>query len=165
MFDRSLIKIGSTTYSVQQTESELVVDGDMFIIPEFTLIDRLVRVRINDRYEEFVVNRNGDELWLHYRGRTFPLEIETERERLLNVASSHTDVGHSGALVKAQMPGLVARVSVSVGDKVKRSDPVVVLEAMKMENEIRVPVDGVVKEIRVKERDSVEKGAVLLVLE
>ncbi|MCB9366570.1 MAG: biotin/lipoyl-binding protein [Calditrichaeota bacterium] len=165
MFDNATITIGKAKYEVRQNDNELFVNGQRFDMPEFALTDRLVRVRINDSIEEFVVNRNGDDLWLSFHGRAFPLVIETEREKLLRVASQDTEGGMSGAIVKAQMPGLVVRIAVKVGDTVKRSDPVLILEAMKMENEVRAPADGVVKEVRVKERDSVDKGTVMLVLE
>jgi biotin carboxyl carrier protein len=62
------------------------------------------------------------------------------------------------------MPGLVVRILVGVEQEVKRNDPVLILEAMKMENELRAPADGVVKEIRTSEKSSVEKGDVLIVL-
>lgn len=165
LFDQTRIRIGDSEFAVLQTDAGLTVNGVAADLPKFTLTDRLVRVDLGDRFEEFVVNRIGEELRLIYRGREFPLVIETERDRLLKVASRHVDGGHSGALVRAAMPGLVVRLAVKVGDVVKRSDPVVILEAMKMENEIRSPIDGVVKEIKVRERDSVEKSAVLVILE
>ena len=62
------------------------------------------------------------------------------------------------------MPGLVRTVSVNVGDTVKGKQGVVILEAMKMENELRAPRAGVVTEIRVKSGDKVEQGRPLVVI-
>jgi biotin carboxyl carrier protein len=67
--------------------------------------------------------------------------------------------------IVAPMPGLVVRVEVEVGQHVKAGQGVVVVEAMKMENELKAPGDGVIAEIRAKTGETVEKGAVLLVLE
>ena len=69
----------------------------------------------------------------------------------------------SGA-VTAMLPGVVLKILVSQGDAVKAGQPIMVLEAMKMENEIVSPVEGVVHEIRVKEGDKVETGDLLAVI-
>ena len=70
-----------------------------------------------------------------------------------------------GAQVKAPLPGVVLSVSVKVGDAVKASDTVVVLEAMKMENAIHAGRDGKVAAVNVNAGDSVLEGAALITLE
>lgn len=67
--------------------------------------------------------------------------------------------------VTAPMPGKVVRVLVKVGDAVVARQPVVVIEAMKMENELRAPRDGQVTEVRAHEGASVDAGALLIVIE
>ena len=64
--------------------------------------------------------------------------------------------------LKAPMPGLVLKVMVNVGDEVKKGDNLFILEAMKMENIIKSPADVVVKTVKIKPADKVEKGQVLL---
>ena len=64
--------------------------------------------------------------------------------------------------VKAPMPGLVLKIMVAEGDEVKKGDNLFVLEAMKMENIIKSPADVVVKTVKIKPGDKVEKGQVLL---
>ena len=66
-----------------------------------------------------------------------------------------------GAQVKAPMPGTILAVRVENGQKVKKGDVLVVLEAMKMENEIQAPCDGTVAGINVRKGDSVETQAVI----
>ena len=63
------------------------------------------------------------------------------------------------------MPGRIVRVLVKVGDRVTARQGIVVVEAMKMENVLRAPADGIVKEIRVNAGSTVEAGAVLVVLD
>jgi biotin carboxyl carrier protein len=63
------------------------------------------------------------------------------------------------------MPGKVIAVLVSAGDAVEKGQGLVIVEAMKMENEVRSPVAGEVKEIKVKPGDAVEGGAVLVIVE
>jgi biotin carboxyl carrier protein len=68
------------------------------------------------------------------------------------------------ARVTAPMPGKLVRVLVEVGQEVKAGDGLLVMEAMKMENELRAPRDGQVKELHVREQQAVEKGALLAVI-
>ncbi|WP_187264242.1 biotin/lipoyl-containing protein [Pontibacter beigongshangensis] len=64
--------------------------------------------------------------------------------------------------VKAPMPGLILEIKVQPGQEVKKGDPIMILEAMKMENILKSPGDGVVKEIKVAVRQNVEKNQVLI---
>lgn len=69
-----------------------------------------------------------------------------------------------GTPVKAPLPGVVTKINVSVGQQVKKGENVLVLEAMKMENNITAEADGTVSGIAVKAGDSVLEGAVLLTI-
>ena len=69
------------------------------------------------------------------------------------------------AKVSAPMPGKIVRVAASAGQVVKAGECLLVMEAMKMENEIRSPRDGRVKDVLVKEGQAVESGALLILVE
>lgn len=64
--------------------------------------------------------------------------------------------------LKAPMPGLVLNIAVNGGSEVRKGDPLLVLEAMKMENVLKSPTDGIIKKIAVKKGDAVEKNQLLL---
>jgi len=64
--------------------------------------------------------------------------------------------------IKSQMPGKILRVSVKAGDSVKKGQSIIVMEAMKMENEIKSSQDGIIKEVKVTEGQAVETGAELV---
>ena len=81
------------------------------------------------------------------------------------VISKPAPASAGGAQVKAPLPGVVVSIAVKVGDTVKASDTVVVLEAMKMENAIHAGRDGKVASINVNPGDSVLEGAALITLE
>ena len=68
------------------------------------------------------------------------------------------------SVVEAPMPGKILKISVAVGASVSSGDVLLILEAMKMENEISAPAGGTVREIRAREGDSVNTGDVLVVL-
>ncbi len=70
-----------------------------------------------------------------------------------------------GAKIKSQMPGKILRIHVAVGVMVKKGQSVMVMEAMKMENEIKSPHEGTIKEIRIAEGQNVETGADLIVFD
>ncbi len=113
-------------------------------------------------YEVFL-EEEPDHLAVHLVKRTFKVKAaDIRRHRAV------TDVGASsdGAVrIVAPIPGRVARVLVEPGDQVARGDGIVVVEAMKMENELRAPRDGVVGSIGVEEGQGVEGGALLATLE
>jgi biotin carboxyl carrier protein len=97
------------------------------------------------------------------RGSEFDVEI-IDPKRLRGAGGDHA---YSGGLIeiKTAMPGKVVRLLAAVGDEVKKGDGVIVVEAMKMQNEIKTPHDGVVKEIRTHEGSTANAGEVLMVIE
>jgi len=96
-------------------------------------------------------------------GRIFHLEALDERTRLL--AGSAQAVASGPQQVEAEMPGKVTAVNVAPGDAVTEGQGLVVIEAMKMENDIVAPVAGVVTEVSVSEGDTVEAGSPLFTVE
>ncbi|MBX3283496.1 MAG: biotin/lipoyl-binding protein [Acidobacteria bacterium] len=96
-------------------------------------------------------------------GRSFEVEL-TDPKRLRGSAGSNAEsVG--AADVKTAMPGKVVRLIAAVGDSVEKGDGVIVVEAMKMQNEIKAPKNGTVTAIRVAEGDTVNAGQILLSIE
>ena len=94
----------------------------------------------------------------------FTVDAVDERTRAIREMTG--DVGQeTEKVVTAPMPGLVVRVEVEVGQAVRAGQGVVVVEAMKMENELKAPADGTVARIEVQPGQTVEKGATLIVLE
>ncbi len=98
------------------------------------------------------------------QGEHYHINLMDEmKKKLLSILGEA--IGAGTGEVTTAMPGKVVKVLVSEGDQVKKDQPLVILEAMKMENEFKAPCDGVVKSIKVKEGDTVEANAVLVVLE
>ncbi len=112
-------------------------------------------------YESFVYQ--GEQDWqVLLRGRLYPVKIEDERERRLRAAGGG-DVAEGGEfLLKAPMPGLVVAVLVNEGQPVEKGQVLVILESMKMQNELKAPRPGKVERIRVKAGESVEQKQTLL---
>ncbi len=112
-------------------------------------------------YESFVYQ--GEEDWeVLLRGRQFQVKVEDEREKRLRAAAGG-GVAEGGEFhLKAPMPGLVVTVLVEEGQQVKKGQVLLILESMKMQNELKAPRDGTVDRIRVKAGESVEQKQTML---
>lgn len=102
-------------------------------------------------------------LWVD--GYRFETEALDERTRAIRDISAANAAPSGPAPIIAPMPGLVIRINVSPGDKIEAGHGVVVMEAMKMENELRATTPGTVKSIKVAPGTAVERGALLVELE
>jgi pyruvate carboxylase subunit B len=102
-------------------------------------------------------------LWID--GYRFEAEALDERTRAIRDVSAASAGPVGPAPVRAPMPGLIVRVNVKVGDTVQAGQGIVVMEAMKMENELRATAAGTVKSVDVAPGTAVEKGALLVALE
>lgn len=113
-------------------------------------------------YEVDVIERR-DKLIVLVKGQAFPVVVQDEQYRHLKAACSGRE-SRGIRTVTAPMPGKVVRHLVRPGDHVKAGDGVIVVEAMKMENELLSPATGVVQEIRTAEGSAVAGGDVLVLI-
>ena len=109
------------------------------------------------------VDVSPDAVTVAIQGEIFAIGAIDERRKRLRAAAGQGDSA-SGSIT-SPMPGKVVKILAAVGAAVKKDQGVVVVEAMKMENELRAPRDGVVKQIAVTEGQTVENGALLMVIE
>jgi len=99
---------------------------------------------------------------LRIDGRRYAVDALDERTRAIRDMAAATRVPSGPVPLIAPMPGLVVRVDVKAGDRVTAGQPLVVIEAMKMENELRAPADGVVRAVHASPGTAVEKGTALV---
>ena len=97
-------------------------------------------------------------------GERFEVEVQDDRTKQIEAMTGLGREAVQSGVVKAPMPGLVVRVDVKVGELVEAGAGLVVVEAMKMENELRAPQRGVVEQVHVSAGQRVEKGATLVTL-
>ena len=117
----------------------------------------------NRSLEAFVEER--EEAWeVLIHGEVYMVKVEDERAHRLAQARGTAVAVTGEATISSPMPGIIIAVSVKEGDAVTKGQKVVILESMKMENELTAPRDGVVMRVAVKAGASVEKGQVLLVI-
>ena len=112
-------------------------------------------------YESFVYQ--GEEGWdVLLRGRQYQVKVVDEREKRLKDAAGGGAVEGGEFHLKAPMPGLVVAVLIEEGQEVKKGQVMLILESMKMQNELKAPRDGIVGRVRVKAGESVEQRQTLL---
>lgn len=109
-----------------------------------------------------VTEENGSYV-VHLEGEAYSIRVEEETRYIIRTRGGTAGAG--GQVLKAPMPGRVVVVEVAVGQTVQPGDGLVILEAMKMENEFKATVAGTVKEIRVAGGQAVNPGDILLVIE
>lgn len=103
--------------------------------------------------KNIVLKLNGQRVELQAKDR---FDLLLERLGMANAASAKVNE------LKAPMPGLIVDIRVEPGQTVQKGDPLLVLEAMKMENILKAPADGTVGSLKVSLRDNVQKGQVLV---
>ncbi len=126
--------------------------------PVFSLI-------VDGKSYEAYVYEGEEDIEVLLKGQLYHSRVEDERERRLRAASGGGVIESGPYNLKAPMPGLVVSVSVEVGKEVEKGDVLLILESMKMQNELKSPRDGVVGRILVDVGDSVEQREKLLTVE
>lgn len=157
MAKKFTLKLDGMEYEVQQQGRAILIDGKRFM-PE-VLGDAVTL----EGHTHKVEIQTGHAL---VDGIVYPFQTEgLERRRSGGLGVLKSGPVASDGAVTAIMPGLIIKVLVEAGQKVATGDPLVVLEAMKMESDLCSPRDGVVKQLAVKVGDSVAQGQVLVVVE
>lgn len=98
-------------------------------------------------------------------GSFFTVQLADQFDQLVNRLGLHTQAALLVKDIKAPMPGMVLEVNVSPGQEVEKDTPLLILEAMKMENVIKAPGDGIVKKIHIQKGNPVEKNQLMIEME
>ncbi|MBK7763923.1 MAG: acetyl-CoA carboxylase biotin carboxyl carrier protein subunit [Bacteroidetes bacterium] len=110
-------------------------------------------------------DKEAKQLILRMEGKKITVDIKEPVDILLDQLGINQKVSRKVNNLKAPMPGLIVKVMAAIGDQLKAGEPLLILEAMKMENVFKASADVMIKDILVSEKQSVEKGQVLIVFE
>jgi acetyl/propionyl-CoA carboxylase alpha subunit len=156
-------------------EREVLIDGESVTVDGNTVRAHLedltgtpLQIVVHGNEVHRVFARRGEhrgQYDLSIDGYRFSVEALNERARTIRELSASAAKPAGPTHLVAPMPGLIVRVNVQEGDRVRAGQGLVVMEAMKMENELRASADGVVKRVAVGPGSAVEKGAQLLEME
>jgi biotin carboxyl carrier protein len=152
--DGDSVRVGDTTSRARILD----LDGPATPLRLLSIGEEIHRVQLRPGE-----SRGRYTLWID--GFRFEVEALDERTRAIRELSAATAKPTGPAPIVAPMPGMIVRVNVAEGDAVNAGQGLVVMEAMKMENELRAAAAGTVKRIHVAPGTAVEKGAMLLEME
>ena len=136
---------------------------EVVVVRVLARTERHWTVELNGRVEDFSITGDRGKTMVNWKHRLFPIEVHSLRDRLrrqvtkLEAADTIT--------LKAQMPGKVVKVLLNEGDSVDAGEGLVIIEAMKMQNELRAPKSGTVLSYEVEEGDTVSAGQLLVRIE
>lgn len=110
-------------------------------------------------------DENAKKMLISINGTEYTIDLKDKYDLLLDKLGMSSMAIIKMKDIKAPMPGLVFSISAKVGDTISKGDPLLILEAMKMENILKSSGEGVIKAIKIKQGEAVEKGQILIELE
>jgi len=153
------------TYKIEvevsgSTNIVTIDEGKPYNIEKLIVRPNTISFLLNGELKTVHVATAKDITYVAIEGEYFILETEKSQAQRFK-----TLVGERGNNVVSQMPGLLVKVPVSIGDKITAGTTLAIVEAMKMQNELRAPCDGVVKRINFKEGQQVDAFVPIVELE
>jgi len=144
-------------------ERHVAVDGALYEI-DFVPVSNQPVYSLIVNGESFDAHVYPDEeIWqVLFQGNLYTARVEDEREKRLRATLGSATSEREEFLLKAPMPGMVVSVPGQPGQRVQKGDVLLILESMKMQNELKSPRDGLVGRVRVDPGDRVEKKDTLL---
>ncbi len=162
-----IVSINDKSKKVQIIDDKnLIANGVNYSYDFYPLNNDSYILRLNEKFHEVKIKNNGEKYYnILINNSIFETIV---RNKLQDEAAKIIEQKKSGKHtkeIKAPMPGMVIVIKKNVGDAVVKNDSVIILEAMKMENDIRTSIEGHIKDIYVKAGTAVEKGALLFSIE
>ncbi|MFQ5888900.1 MAG: acetyl-CoA carboxylase biotin carboxyl carrier protein subunit [Gemmatimonadota bacterium] len=155
--------IGEAVHEVWLTEAGLEMEGRLVPAEIAALPGTAVRhLRLGDRGFRVLARRTADGWLIDVEGRSYRVRVEDERTRAIRELASDPGASKSAGALRAPMPGLIVRVEVKPGQRVEAGTPLVVMEAMKMENELKSVGNGTIAAVEVREGQAVDRDDVLV---
>lgn len=161
---RYVTTIGEREYLIEiLNENQVAVDGVIYNVDFASLSGQPVHsLLVDNRSYEGSVYPVEEGWQVLLRGSLYIVQVEDEREKRLRAQLGTGPADYGEYHLKAPMPGLIVAIPVQEGQEVAKGDVLVILESMKMQNELRSPRAGKVTRLRFKPGDSVEQRATLL---
>lgn len=162
-----VVTINGKKKNILLTENSTVkVDDKNFHFEIKDLGELSYLLKLENKFYEVTSKRLNEERYsIVVNGSLFEIEIRTSlKEKARKLLEQKSSANHK-LEIKAPMPGMILKVNKKIGDDVAADEPIIILEAMKMENELRAPSAGKIKEIFISEGAAVEKGLKLFSIE
>ncbi len=157
--------VNKKTFEIDQNDQSIIVNGTPFQWDINKVSDGYFHILYqNKSYRAEIVTTDiaTKTITVKINGRNYSVELKDKFDLLLEKMGMNQTAAHKVNSIKAPMPGLIIDLKIKAGDTVQQGDPLLILEAMKMENILKAPREGLIKNIKVKKGDNVEKGQVLI---
>ncbi len=158
-------KVNGKSFEITKNDDGFSINGEPFQWDLVKITDGYFHIlHKNKSYRAEVVKADRPTKTFQFKinNKPFTVEVKDKFDLLLEKMGMTNGAATKINNIKAPMPGLVIDLKVKTGDVVKAGDPLLILEAMKMENILKSPGGGTIKNVKTKKGDSVEKGQVLI---
>jgi pyruvate carboxylase subunit B len=165
---RYFVTVDDQVFEVDLTSQGVSVNGRVIDIELAAVPGTAVRrlsVQGKSHSLHLAADQEKGEWDVHLDGERYQASVVDERTHAIRAMTGSSNAAHGPRSVRAPMPGLVVRVQVAPGEEVKAGQGVLIIEAMKMENELRAEGSGRVSKVHAQPGQPVEKGAVLIEFE
>ncbi len=139
---------------------KMSIGDDVYEIKDFSVSGNTISLKLNNDLTNIYYVQSNDRLYIMVDGEYYVFEQARAEKKKTEVS-----VSTKANLVVSPMPGLLVKIPVKIGDKVRAGETLAIVEAMKMQNELRAPADGVVKKINYKEGEQVDAFVPIVELE
>lgn len=157
------ITVNGQPHQLHRENEKLFLDGQALSLDLARLDENRLHVLLNNRsYTVELMSKEEKSLVVRVNGQQFELKLRNELDLMLEKLGLNQLTESKVNEIKAPMPGLVLRLIAEPGQEVKKGDPLLVLESMKMENVLKSPGAGKVDKVMVSPGHAVEKGQTLV---
>lgn len=162
-------KVNDKTYQIEFEKNNVRVNNESHTLDiiEIEKQKKLHLIYKNKSYyfEVVQLDKETNSCLIKHRGKIINVQIKDKFDLLLDSLGMDATASKKINSLKAPMPGLVLSTKVQPGDVVKKGDALLILEAMKMENVIKSPTDGVIKIVHIADKNTVDKNQILITFE
>lgn len=158
------VTVSGRTFEVELGPEGVSVDGRDVDVDFVSIADGATRsLLVDGASHRLAARRLGRGAWhLHLAGRRLLADVVDERTRVIRAMTGNATASLGPKPIRAPMPGMVVEIEVAEGEVVRAGQGVVVVEAMKMENELKADADAKVTRVHVEEGQAVEKDELLV---
>ena len=161
--------INGKSIQAEYSDGSVILDKDQQLLNILSLNNgknlHLLYKNHSYYFEVLGFNKETKAYTLGFDGKSFEVGIKDRFDQLLHSMGLDSLKSSKVNELKAPMPGLVLSIKTAVGQSVVKGDPILILEAMKMENVIKSPTDGIIKSINIAEKQAVDKNQILITFE
>jgi biotin carboxyl carrier protein len=157
--------VNKKSFEIVPEEKGFMINGNLFQWDMINVADGYFHIIHDNKSmtaEVVKADHSTKSFQIKINGTIYTVDVKDKFDLLLEKMGMNNASAGKVNNIKAPMPGLIIALKVNAGDAVRQGDPLLILEAMKMENIIKSPGEGVVKSVKIKKGDSVEKNQVLI---